>query len=74
MADVFELGAEATELFLEASLSKRVIYSGVSAVNCIECDEEIPEKRRQSIKGCKHCTDCASLLELKSKQYSNRPT
>ena len=74
MADVFELGAEATELFLEASLSKRVIYTGVSAVNCVECDEEIPEKRRQSIKGCKHCTDCASDLELKSKQYSNRPT
>lgn len=74
MADNIEKGTETSDLFLKASLSKRVIYTGVSAVNCIECDEEIPEKRRQSIKGCKHCTDCASELELKSKQYSNSPT
>lgn len=74
MADNIEKGTETSDLFLKASLSKRVIYAGISAKNCNECGELIPEKRRQSIKGCKHCTDCASALELKSKQYSSSPT
>ncbi|MGE4545826.1 MAG: TraR/DksA family transcriptional regulator [Pedobacter sp.] len=36
--------------------------SGLS--ECEECGEEIPEKRRQAIPGCRLCVDCQGALEL----------
>ena len=32
---------------------------GESLARCAECDEEIPERRRQAIPGVKLCIDCA---------------
>lgn len=36
-----------------------------SRLFCIECEEEIPEKRRQAIPGVQHCVDCQRALEKK---------
>jgi len=38
---------------------------GESKTHCEECEEPIPEARRQAVKGCKHCVDCAELLQRK---------
>ena len=34
-----------------------------SLLSCIECGEEIPEKRRQAIPGVQHCITCQRALE-----------
>ena len=34
--------------------------SGQSAIHCCECDEPIPEARRQALPGVKLCIDCQS--------------
>ena len=34
--------------------------TGESLTHCAECDEEIPEARRQAIPGVKICVDCAN--------------
>ena len=36
---------------------------GESLTHCAECDEPIPEKRRQAIPGVKLCIDCQSGRE-----------
>ena len=33
---------------------------GESLTHCAECDEEIPQKRREAIPGVKLCVDCAA--------------
>jgi len=35
----------------------------ISALNCIECDEKIPEARRVASQGCQYCINCQSLAE-----------
>ncbi|WP_413485392.1 TraR/DksA C4-type zinc finger protein [Shewanella baltica] len=34
-----------------------------SATECAECGNDIPESRRQAIKGVQLCTECQSLSE-----------
>ncbi|EKO3413247.1 TraR/DksA C4-type zinc finger protein [Vibrio fluvialis] len=34
-----------------------------SETHCLECDEEIPQGRRDAIKGCKWCTACQAKRE-----------
>ncbi|MCU8012502.1 TraR/DksA C4-type zinc finger protein [Shewanella sp. SM74] len=34
-----------------------------SATDCAECGNDIPEGRRQAIKGVQLCTECQSLSE-----------
>ena len=38
---------------------------GESLTHCAECDEPIPEKRRQAIPGVKLCIDCQSGREAR---------
>lgn len=68
MADTIDQGVETADLFLQAALSTRVTYSGISASHCEECDAEIPLKRQQTIRGCRLCVDCASVQEIKNKR------
>lgn len=35
--------------------------------DCIDCGEEIPEKRRNAIKGCMRCISCQELEDKKPK-------
>ena len=43
-----------------ARLKARQGPTGESLTHCAECDEPIPEARRQAIPGVKLCIDCAS--------------
>ncbi|WP_238366124.1 DksA/TraR family C4-type zinc finger protein [Mesobacterium pallidum] len=43
-----------------ARMRARSQPKGESLAHCAECDEEIPEARRQAIPGVKICIDCAS--------------
>jgi RNA polymerase-binding transcription factor DksA len=49
-----------TSLFIEET--RKSIYTGESAINCEECGEPIPEKRRQAI-ACKYCLACQHKIE-----------
>ena len=42
---------------------------GVSAFECDECGNPIPEERRIASPGCIRCIDCQSIFELKDKHY-----
>lgn len=42
---------------------KRNQTTGESRSECLECEEEIPEKRRQAIPGCQLCIECQRALE-----------
>lgn len=35
-------------------------------LNCEDCGEEIPEKRRQAVPGCTRCVKCQEQFELLS--------
>ena len=35
----------------------------ISATDCVECGDEIPEGRRQAIKGVQLCTQCQTHTE-----------
>jgi phage/conjugal plasmid C-4 type zinc finger TraR family protein len=43
----------------QASLSK----PSVSVLECEECGNSIPEKRRMAVQGCNTCIDCQQALE-----------
>jgi phage/conjugal plasmid C-4 type zinc finger TraR family protein len=42
---------------------------GMSAFRCEDCDQPIPEQRRQVIAGVTRCAPCQDVFELKSKHY-----
>ncbi|MBV7413607.1 TraR/DksA C4-type zinc finger protein [Aeromonas sp. sif2433] len=37
--------------------------SGTGPHFCIDCDEPIPQARREAVRGCELCIDCRSLAE-----------
>ena len=41
----------------------RGVWTGVSERYCFTCGVEIPEARREAVKGCKHCVDCQQQYE-----------
>jgi len=43
---------------------------GESLTHCAECDEEIPEARRQAIPGVKLCIDC---MQERDATFKSRP-
>lgn len=47
---------------LVAAIRARVVV-GTSAVQCLSCDEEIPEGRRAAVPGCVRCTWCQDLAD-----------
>ena len=57
VADPFEmqLEARAAEARSRARLPSRA--------TCLDCEEEIPTRRRELLPGVTHCVDCQSLLD-----------
>lgn len=45
---------------------------GESEMFCLECDEEIPQARREAAKGCKYCITCQSKHDRKQASQFNR--
>lgn len=60
MSDIIDNLDPIEEIMLNARISSRVKYEGVSATHCEVCDEPIPEGRRLAIKGTKRCVDHAN--------------
>ena len=70
MADIIDTAAEIEELQRNAALSAhRFNRNAVSAERCEECDETIPEPRRAAVPDCQTCSECQSVIELKSKIF-----
>ena len=65
MADIADIAQAQIDMTTAAALSKAAAYTGESAIYCCECGEQIPEKRRQLIKGCQLCVNCQQLKEFK---------
>ena len=68
--DFGDLGSAFEEADRERALAK-VRSVGVvlqSAVICVECGCEIPERRREVLPGVQQCVDCASIGEFQQKQ------
>ncbi|HAS1116272.1 TPA: TraR/DksA family transcriptional regulator [Enterobacter cloacae] len=67
--DIIDTAAEIEELQRNAALSAhRIDRNAVSAENCAECDEPIPELRRAAVPGRQTCAECQADLELIRKQ------
>ena len=70
MTDLYDRAAEIEQLHREAALSRQAEKSAapaVSAYDCEECGEPIPEARRQAAPGCRCCIDCQQELETYGK-------
>jgi phage/conjugal plasmid C-4 type zinc finger TraR family protein len=66
VSDVADLANDVMQERLDRLLAQRQKLSiEPSALECIECDSEIPEARRIAVAGTQHCIECASILERK---------
>ena len=62
---------KAERLYLQEALAncRQVGRPGFeSMIRCIDCGEEIPEKRRLAIEGCQRCMVCQSDYDKESCQ------
>lgn len=62
-----ELAAQQIEIALAKQRAKTTAYH--SLLECEECGEPIPEKRREMVIGCTRCIDCQTIYEHKQKGY-----
>lgn len=66
----YELAAEVTERRIENAIRNITAKPGrESATHCEDCGEDIPEARREAVKGCTRCAACQSIAEEKGKHY-----
>ena len=59
MSDKLDANSEREAFITEAMINNRVRYVGVSAFECCECGDPIPEGRRVAVPGVKLCVECA---------------
>jgi len=59
----FEMAQAREEAERVAGVAARVRYEGVSRLECVDCEEPIPERRRQAVPGVQRCTECESIRE-----------
>lgn len=64
MSDICDQADEVIEHIREHALAQIPRYTGISATECEECSEEIPEGRRQAIPGVQLCVGCAERVAL----------
>lgn len=63
MADSADTASDYTDRFTADRLAARVRYQGVSRTHCLDCDEAIPQRRRESLPGVQRCVDCQDRIE-----------
>lgn len=59
MADVIDVTTEREADILSAAIANRTRYVGVSAHECGECGDTIPQGRREALPGVQLCVECA---------------
>ncbi len=64
MSDICDDADILIEQRREQALAQIPRYTGISAKECEECSEEIPEGRRNAVKGVKLCVGCAERVAL----------
>lgn len=71
MTDQFDRAAELEQMHREAAIrrqaDKQAAAPAVSAYDCEECGEPIPEARRQAAPGCRCCISCQQDIETYGK-------
>ena len=67
MADICDDASIVIEQTLNRSLAHIPRYTGISATECVECGDVIPEGRRVAIPGVTLCTPCAECEALAKK-------
>ena len=69
MTEIIDQASALEEMMREHAIqAHRINRDAVSAVNCEECGERLPEARRKAYPGCTMCVDCQGEIELKRKQ------
>lgn len=73
MTDIFDRATQAEETARDDAIDRQRRRAGLygktpddSATVCSECEEPIPEARRQALPGVQTCVDCQSLIEARS--------
>jgi phage/conjugal plasmid C-4 type zinc finger TraR family protein len=61
--DFADEATRASDLHLADCLARIRLPEGVSAVECDECLEPIPEGRRTAVPGVRLCVSCQEALE-----------
>ena len=64
MSDICDDADILIEQRRDQALAQIPRYTGISATECEECSEEIPEGRRQAIPGVQLCVCCAERVAL----------
>lgn len=64
MGDICDMAGPVIEQTIELGIANIQRYTGISATECEECSEEIPEGRRLAIPGVKLCVGCAEREAL----------
>ena len=68
-AEIIDAANELAQLRIDQAVANmRIDHNAVSSLHCEACGCEIPEKRRELVRGCTTCIDCQSLIEMKLKQ------
>ena len=64
MSDNADIANDIAEEALARALANRPrTMTGVSAIDCIECDNPIEPARRKVLPGVQTCAECAQLIE-----------
>ncbi|HEN9526056.1 TPA: TraR/DksA C4-type zinc finger protein [Acinetobacter baumannii] len=66
MADPVDMAEGIAEERIQQTLSNRPTFDGESEHECINCGNEIPERRR-ALGNVKLCIDCQTAVESNSK-------
>lgn len=66
MADAADQSENYHDMMLQEAQGRRKRYEGVSATDCEECDEPIPEPRRVALPGVRLCVDCQEREERRN--------
>ena len=66
MPDLFDRAQEASERLLADALGEHQRSRPehkTSRVDCLDCEEPIPEARRKAAPGCQRCINCQRIFE-----------
>ncbi len=64
--DKYDQGQAMDALFLKEALNGHKRVAGIDhngTRECVDCEEEIPEKRRCAMPSCTRCIDCQEKIE-----------
>jgi phage/conjugal plasmid C-4 type zinc finger TraR family protein len=65
MADICDDADVVIEEALNRSIAQIPRYTGISATECEECGDDIPEGRRNAVKGVRLCAGCQALDDVR---------